>query len=747
MRIYKSIMAVALILMGLAVQAQSRRELDSLRKAVTKQVTDTGRVDAYLKVGEAYLDDQYNTNLTDSGDLYLRRARELNKKHYVAAFQNRINLLSAKVYMGRNPRQDPKKLFFPLIDDCQKAADKANEALAWDLLADFSDQSAQAAPFRLNCYQHAVSLAHEINDRYQEYDDLRQIADIHFKQQKFDLAETELSRILKDANKAGHENIMFTDDLLAAVYTSKAQYDKALFYALKTIKTMQVQGDSTTALTFYGRLCYLSSILGNTPMLVYWAKMGLNNAIITKKPEFIYAFVDDVINGLLKEGKTQEALKFIGVISAKYKPSNWDDVVTVYKLLGNCYYALKQNKLAENYYLKMINDVKKDTTDASSGPACYSVIGQFYFNNNRYAKAKIYLLQAFNQYKIHGGVGFLEKTDLYLFRVDSALGDYKSAIKHLQEGSKLKDSMFTVAKNKQIEELNITYQTAERQKDLKIAQNQANLERVQLQHTQTIRNWIIAGSGLLLIIAGLLYRQSSLRRKNNELITHKNELLQHLLTEKEWLLKEVHHRVKNNLHTVICLLESQARYLENDALKAIENSQHRIYAMSLIHQKLYQSDDIKTIDMAEYIPELIKSLEEGFATADQIKFKLNIDPVNLDISHAIPLGLIINEAVTNSIKYAFPIDRKGEISISMRNDSGRIKLELADNGIGMPHVDPRNEPESLGLRLMKGLSEDIDAAISFEVDNGTRITIVFDVDPLNNGNTLSAGAINKGVYV
>ena len=95
------------------------------------------------------------------------------------------------------------------------------------------------------------------------------------------------------------------------------------------------------------------------------------------------------------------------------------------------------------------------------------------------------------------------------------------------------------------------------------------IELANLDHARTTKNWMVVSSCMLLIIASLFYRQSLLRRRNNVVVTQKNELLQHLLTEKEWLLKEVHHRVKNNLHTVICLLESQARYLENDALKAI----------------------------------------------------------------------------------------------------------------------------------------------------------------------------------
>ncbi len=173
---------------------------------------------------------------------------------------------------------------------------------------------------------------------------------------------------------------------------------------------------------------------------------------------------------------------------------------------------------------------------------------------------------------------------------------------------------------------------------------------------------------ILLASGGLLYKQYRQKQKSaaliaetnkvisqkNQAITQKNEALEQLVTEKEWLLKEVHHRVKNNLHTVICLLESQAAYLESDARQANEVSQQRIYTMSLIHQKIYQSEDIKSIDMSVYLPEFIQYLDDSFGNNLRIHFEVDIDPVQLDISQAVPVALIINEAVTNSIKYAFP---------------------------------------------------------------------------------------------
>jgi len=193
----------------------------------------------------------------------------------------------------------------------------------------------------------------------------------------------------------------------------------------------------------------------------------------------------------------------------------------------------------------------------------------------------------------------------------------------------------------------------------------------------------------------------------------------------------VHHRVKNNLHTVICLLESQARYLEEDALRAIESSQNRIYAMSLIHQKLYQSDDIGTIDLDIYLRELASYLSDSFGSPANIRLHLMLEKVKLSLAQAIPLGLIVNEAVTNSFKYAFPNKRSGKITITLDRTDSNIELIIADNGIGMHTVSNGNLPKSLGLDLIRGLTTELEGAVFFEDGNGTRIKVVFPVEPLH----------------
>ena len=216
-----------------------------------------------------------------------------------------------------------------------------------------------------------------------------------------------------------------------------------------------------------------------------------------------------------------------------------------------------------------------------------------------------------------------------------------------------------------------------------------------------------------------------------EEIEQQNISLRHLVKEKDWLVKEIHHRVKNNFQTVMGLLGTQSGYLRNEtAIDAITDSRHRVHAMSLIHQKLYQTENMSAINMADYIHELVDYLRDSFTINRQIRFNMQIEQIGLDLSHCIPLGLILNEAITNSFKYAFPGDQEGIILIAFKyTAANHLLLTIKDNGIGLPAAFNMEKADSMGMNLMRGLSEEIGAKISISTENGTRIAVSFVYDP------------------
>ncbi len=201
-----------------------------------------------------------------------------------------------------------------------------------------------------------------------------------------------------------------------------------------------------------------------------------------------------------------------------------------------------------------------------------------------------------------------------------------------------------------------------------------------------------------------------------------------LLAEKEWLMKEVHHRVKNNLQLVISLLNMQTGYMKDEfALDAFGDIGSRIRAISLIHQRLYQEQkDMATIDMRDYITELAGCLRTSPFAEEPVDFRLEIAPIGLDVSQSVPVGLILNEAITNAIKHAFPDKQKPMITIFMvQEENGLIRLTVADNGRGLPENFNLEKNSSMGLQLIRTLSAQLEGELHLENDNGFILTLQF----------------------
>jgi len=203
--------------------------------------------------------------------------------------------------------------------------------------------------------------------------------------------------------------------------------------------------------------------------------------------------------------------------------------------------------------------------------------------------------------------------------------------------------------------------------------------------------------------------------------------LQKSLNEKEMLLKEIHHRVKNNLMIISSLLNLQSRYIKDEESKTIfKESRNRTKFMALIHERLYQSADLKRIDFGNYIRTLANDLYHTYVMdTGLIKLNVDVDDVMLDINTSIPLGLIVNELVTNSLKHAFPPGKSGEINIKFHSSDDKYLLEVKDNGIGFPKDIDYKNTESLGLRLVISLTEQIDGKIEFNNTSGTSFKIIF----------------------
>ena len=200
------------------------------------------------------------------------------------------------------------------------------------------------------------------------------------------------------------------------------------------------------------------------------------------------------------------------------------------------------------------------------------------------------------------------------------------------------------------------------------------------------------------------------------------------LNEKNILLQEVHHRVKNNMQIISSLLNLQTQYVEDEeAIDVLKESQNRVRSMAIIHEKLYQSEDLTNINFVGYIQSLVSNLFYSYnITNNRIQSILKVENLSLNIETAVPCGLIISELVSNSLKYAFPNEMKGEIFVSLKDKEGDYELIVRDNGIGISENIDFNNLETLGLLLVNNLTEQIDGKMTINRKQGTEFRIRFE---------------------
>ena len=217
---------------------------------------------------------------------------------------------------------------------------------------------------------------------------------------------------------------------------------------------------------------------------------------------------------------------------------------------------------------------------------------------------------------------------------------------------------------------------------------------------------------------GILLNRYLLRQRTVRQLNEQNR-------EKELLLQEVHHRVKNNLQIVLSLLSNQLDTLSDPvAAAAIRDSQSRVQTMALIHQNLYQSDRLARIDMRRYLAELLDAIGRAFQR-EEVAVVLDVAPVHLTTHTAVPLGLIVNELVTNAYKYAFAGRPHNQLRVELSQPGpATYCLVVADNGIGLPPLD-LDVVQSLGLRLTAGLIRQMHAHVAVSRAPGTRFSITF----------------------
>ncbi len=343
-------------------------------------------------------------------------------------------------------------------------------------------------------------------------------------------------------------------------------------------------------------------------------------------------------------------------------------------------------------------------------------IGKAYLLQGKYREALPHLLASKQAYIDLGATHLPEMEGLYQMVADCQyqVGNYQEAFLNQALAHEVFDTLTqNRIANLESESL-IRYESG--RKDQALAEQSTIIEQ------QTRIQWL--GSGLialLLLFLGTLFYYFRKNQKTAAALRVKNQ-------ENELLLKEIHHRVKNNLQVISSLLNIQSRSIEDTAVKsAILASQSRVQSMSLIHQKLYRGKNLAAIEMKSYLQTLADNLIDAYIEDEEVEVHVDMQDLELDVDYAIPVGLIVNELITNSLKYAFPNQEEGAIEIKMEQNQEEIILNIGDNGVGKSSEITAVDGSGFGSELIELLTIQLKGDLAVNSDNGFQARLRFPI--------------------
>jgi two-component sensor histidine kinase len=430
----------------------------------------------------------------------------------------------------------------------------------------------------------------------------------------------------------------------------------------------------------------------------------------------------------------------------------------LYNNLAYNYNIQNKPELALTYYQKALT-INEQLQDNSGIAIAKGNIANALFDLERYAEAKTYLEEAL---AIRQAMGAEEDVVGYRGRLGALnihLGQRELGLQQLEENLQIaqekgykneilsildylvkstrQNGMYEVSAHyaqelinqiqkrnaevleARVNELNAKYKKAEQDQEIAMLSATNDLQQARLSRQRIL---LYGGGLVLLIFGGLLFAIYQLYRQLN----HRNAALNKALSQKETLLKEIHHRVKNNLQVISSLLNLQTFTVKDEAaLEALRESRARVQSMSLIHQSLYRKDKLTGVHVPEYLQQLCESLLATYQVKPQhIQLRTDIAPITLDVDSLVPLGLIINELLTNSLKYAFPNGQGGQIDIRIAENEEGLELTVQDNGVGIANPDQIQNGESFGYELIQAFQQKLDAELAIDSTHGTRVSLL-----------------------
>lgn len=553
--------------------------------------------------------------------------------------------------------------------------------------------------------------------------------------------------------------------ILSNVYSEYGKLDSALYY-------------NEQALAMYTKLekpIYQAITYNNGGIL--YEKQGLYARSIEEYFNALSIFEDkgfeggsaavlaNLGTGYFKQQEYEKAINFCRrSIVLKRKLEDLFGLSSNYSRLGEIYLAMGEADSAVFYNQQAI-ELKAQIEDKRGIATIQLQLGRMYLEKKAFREAASYLLPSYQLADSIGDQQLRSMAGVYLAKLhqqegnDVAVNRYLSEALQYAEGAGARELLAEVLegyyqfyrskqdfrafefqdryqvlsdslRNDSIvqaftrNELEYEFENEKRQIALDQAQQEAELQQ-KIERQQLIGIFTALGALALGIILLLLWRSHRLQQRSNQQLNAQNQTIQKSLEEREILLQEIHHRVKNNLQVISSLLGLQSRSIDDpNALEAISESRNRVRSMALIHQNLYQDAQLTSVSLPGYIEQLSQSLLDSYQIeASQIKLRQEVDDIALDVDILIPLGLILNELISNALKHAFGERQHGQIDISIVEVEEGIRVEIADDGAGLPADFEQQSSQSLGFKLIRAFVRKMNASLDIKGESGTKVAL------------------------
>lgn len=738
--IYRSFVLMYFFLSGtLAVEAQSASRLLAWDQGAGKSKTDTAAVSRLQKEGEEYLTRKHRVKEDVLAAIRIAGEMEAlsSRLHYLRGTGMAQVLLSRAQHAG-NETAKARETAASALTLLRRYGTERQTAQAYIVLGETYGNDGEELAVKQKLYEQAMQLYRHMGDRLEEAKQKQFIGDLYGISGDYQKAVDYVMDAIAVYKSIGFQQLEGAYCTLGFTYNRLNNFVESLRYTLLAVKTGEQQQDTAPLMaTIYNRLGLSYYGINYNEQAMHCFLRSLRLTRINADTPSIQTLLTNIAALLNKTGAYQQAFDSLRAAEAVKYPDNKNDIP---------HHAILYLKIAEGrgkdeafYFKKLLDIYNGNGGNPDMMQLMRLTIAGHYQRAGNFTAAKPYL-EAYSKAQQEGvwlPVVKAAQAEYLMFRCDSAAGLAAPALQHFLSYKTLSDSVSGTDQAKIYGELQLRYETEKKDKDIELLTHQSRLQEASLQKEKILRNLVIGVVGIMLLFFVLIYSRFRLKQRTNaalELqraaIHEQNIKLKQLVKDKEWLVKENHHRVKNNLQIMISLLNIQSQYLENkDAVAAIRDSQHRMYAMSLIHQRLYQADQSGGIIISWYLKELAENIRDGFELNKRIRLEVEVDELELDVVQAVPIGLIVNEAVSNAIKYAYPSEQNGIIRITCREDgNGYCILQIADDGIGAPDIKAVKQKHSMGMSLMEGLSGQLNGTFTITGNNpGFSVTVIFPV--------------------